>query len=240
MEDPCKTCYDVDKRNSFIRDYYTQLPEILKDSKGQYLFKQNKEVPRLTRQKEMERQILETERRYRELYNNSPIALYRTRTSDGKLLEGNQALAELFGYDSIEEFQADTSSTSRYVNKNARTLLLNKLKKHKHVKSFDIQVERKGGEIIWVEVTAEIFPEKGFIEGTLQDITACKLLSKAERVVLRFIVEGKSNKEIAITLNRSTRTIEDHRSHIMQKLGANNIAELIQKAASLRPEMSEQ
>ena len=240
MEDPCKTCYDIDKRNSFIRDYYTQLPEILKDSKGRYLFKRNKDVASSAKLKEMEQQVLETERKYRELYNNSPIALYRTRISDGKLLEGNRALAEMFGYDSVEEFQRTSVASSRYVKKSARTVLLSKLNKDRRVNCFDIQVKRKDGDIIWVEVTAEIFPEKGFIEGSLQNITADKLLSKTERVVLQFIVEGKTNKEIAITLNRSTRTIEDHRSHIMQKLGANNIAELIQKAASLRPEMSEQ
>ena len=51
----------------------------------------------LTDQKEMERQVADSEKRYRGLYNHSPIALYRTQIKDGKLLECNQALVELLG-----------------------------------------------------------------------------------------------------------------------------------------------
>ena len=85
----------------------------------------------ITHHKEMKRQIAESEKRYRQLYNNSPIALYRTRISDGKLLECNQALVKLFGYDSKEEFQAASSVAERYVDINNRTKLLEKLKKDK-------------------------------------------------------------------------------------------------------------
>ena len=63
----------------------------------------------LTERNELERQIAESEKRYRELYDHSPIALYRTRISDGKLLECNQALVELLGYDSKEDFMATNS-----------------------------------------------------------------------------------------------------------------------------------
>ena len=69
----------------------------------------------------------------------------------------------------------------------------------------------------------------------MQDITATKLLSKTERTVLREVIEGKSNKEVAYALGRSVRTIEDHRSSIMKKLQADNLVELVQKAKSLKP-----
>ena len=187
----------------------------------------------LTTQKEMERQIAESEKRYRELYNHSPIALYRTRISDGKLLECNRALVELFGYDSKEEFQATSNAVSRYANIDDRAVLLEKLKKDKRVKGFQVQVTRKDGEAVWIEATAEVFPEKGYMEGAMQDITASKVLTPAEKKVLRQIVKGKTNSEVAYTLGRSVRTIEDHRSHIMKKLGADNLVELIDKAKSL-------
>jgi PAS domain S-box-containing protein len=67
----------------------------------------------LTDQKELERQITESEKRYHELYEHSPIPLYRTRIDDGKLLECKRALVELFGYDSKEEFQASSNAVSR-------------------------------------------------------------------------------------------------------------------------------
>jgi DNA-binding NarL/FixJ family response regulator len=46
-------------------------------------------------------------------------------------------------------------------------------------------------------------------------------------------MQGMSNKEIAYKSGRSVRTIEDHRSSIMRKLGVDNIVDLTQKALNL-------
>ena len=193
----------------------------------------------LSDQKELERKIAESEKKYRELYNASPISLYRTRISDGKLFECNQALAELFGYDSKEDFQATSNAVDRYVDINDRALLLEKLEKEKRIEGFQVQVKRKDDQVLWIEVTAEIFPEQGCFEGAVQDITASKVLTKTERIVLRQIVEGKTNSEIAYASDRSVRTIEDHRSGIMKRLRADNLPDLVCKAQSLRPESEE-
>jgi len=52
-------------------------------------------------------------------------------------------------------------------------------------------------------------------------------LTAREQDVLRGLVEGASNKEIARQLGISPRTIEVHRARIMEKLGAKNAADLI-------------
>jgi len=62
---------------------------------------------------------------------------------------------------------------------------------------------------------------------------ATKLLTRTEMKVLRFILDGISNKEIANLLHRSVRTIEIHRSHIMRKLGADNLVDLVKRAAAM-------
>jgi DNA-binding NarL/FixJ family response regulator len=51
--------------------------------------------------------------------------------------------------------------------------------------------------------------------------------------VLRLILSGKSNKETATILHRSVRTIEDHRNHIMKKLDADSLVDLVRKAAMM-------
>ncbi len=61
-----------------------------------------------------------------------------------------------------------------------------------------------------------------------------KVLTKTEMRVLRLILDGKSTKEIAGLLHRSTRTIEDHRTHIMRKLGANDLMDLVKLVAVVR------
>jgi DNA-binding NarL/FixJ family response regulator len=48
--------------------------------------------------------------------------------------------------------------------------------------------------------------------------------------VIRLLAEGKANKEIAIRLGITTRTVEAHRAKIMLKIGVHSLAELIHYA----------
>ena len=52
-------------------------------------------------------------------------------------------------------------------------------------------------------------------------------LTKRERVVLRLLVDGHSNKEVARNLELSPKTVERHRANIMRKLEVGSFAELV-------------
>jgi len=56
-------------------------------------------------------------------------------------------------------------------------------------------------------------------------------LTRAEMSILRLLLEGKNNREIAAATYRSPRTVEVHRSHIMKKMKAGNVVELVRRAA---------
>jgi len=56
------------------------------------------------------------------------------------------------------------------------------------------------------------------------------LLSSREREVLQLIAEGKTNKEIAGTLNLSVYTVDAHRGRIMDKLNLHSAGELVRFA----------
>jgi DNA-binding NarL/FixJ family response regulator len=55
-------------------------------------------------------------------------------------------------------------------------------------------------------------------------------LSTREREVLQLLVEGKSNTKIAELLFLSQKTVETYRSHLMQKLGINDLPGLVKFA----------
>lgn len=52
-------------------------------------------------------------------------------------------------------------------------------------------------------------------------------LSPREREVLAMVIDGKPNKVIATDLGISQRTVEIHRAHAMEKMGANSLVELV-------------
>lgn len=56
------------------------------------------------------------------------------------------------------------------------------------------------------------------------------LLTKREKDVLRLILDEKTTKEIGDILFISDKTVENHRSSLMQKLEAKNMAGLVKKA----------
>ena len=56
------------------------------------------------------------------------------------------------------------------------------------------------------------------------------LLTAREREVLQMIVEGKTNKEIAVQLNLSVYTVDAHRGRVMEKLNLHSMGELVRFA----------
>ena len=73
-------------------------------------------------------------------------------------------------------------------------------------------------------------PKNQITNTSTQDIA----LTKREREILKLILEGKSNKEIAEELGKSVRTIETHRYNLMKnKLHVKNVAELVKKVKEL-------
>jgi DNA-binding NarL/FixJ family response regulator len=63
--------------------------------------------------------------------------------------------------------------------------------------------------------------------------TAYGALSSREQEVMRLLAEGLSTKEIAEKLFISPKTVENHRSNIMHKLGLHSIIELVRYATKL-------
>jgi two-component system response regulator FixJ len=55
-------------------------------------------------------------------------------------------------------------------------------------------------------------------------------LSPRERQVLELVVAGLANKQVAARLELSVKTVELHRAHLMQKMKAGSLAELVRLA----------
>jgi len=55
-------------------------------------------------------------------------------------------------------------------------------------------------------------------------------LTARQKQILQLLAEGKSSKEVAVTLNISVKTAETHRANIMRRLDCHSVTELVRYA----------
>jgi PAS domain S-box-containing protein len=187
----------------------------------------------ITEVKELYETLENTEERYRNLYNNARVPLYRTRISDGKVVECNQTLARMLGYDTVQQCLDGYVASERYVDPSFRARFLEELQNNQVIHNVEAGIIRNDKSICWLRISARIYPDSGYIEGAAWDITAAKLLTKIEMKVLTLVMQGLGSAHIAKTIGRSKRTIEDQRSSIMRKLGVSNLVELTKRAVQM-------
>jgi two-component system response regulator NreC len=107
---------------------------------------------------------------------------------------------------------------------------------HKNINSYElitaIEEINKGNEYFSTQVSDIIL--KSFVKkahtGVKQGEEKEETLTSRELEILKLVAEGFSNPEIAEKLVISVRTVESHKTHIMQKLLLNTIADLVKFA----------
>jgi DNA-binding NarL/FixJ family response regulator len=91
-----------------------------------------------------------------------------------------------------------------------------------------IQEALKGGTYITPQIAADLLDSVR--RGTPAGAEGLADLTPRQREVLQLVAEGRSAKEVAAVLHISRRTAEFHKARLMETLGVQNTAELIQFA----------
>ena len=132
----------------------------------------------LNERKLLERKIEESERRYRGLYEASPIALTLT-DSNGVVLDVNSATEKIFGFKKSEVIGKEyfdlgifsPEQIERFKKDYEESL------KGKKISPREVQIKKKDGTIAWLSVQNSIkkIGNEILIEGIAQDITERKI-----------------------------------------------------------------
>ena len=128
----------------------------------------------ISNRKNTEEALRESEERYRNLFHNAQVGLFRTRIQDGEVLECNQQFARMLGYKHREEIVRQIFIPEYYVDPGSREVLLKQLHKWKEINKFEARFYRRDGSIFNALYSASLYPDKGYIEGVLEDISQQK------------------------------------------------------------------
>ena len=151
----------------------------VKSKTKELLIKNEALIKEINYRKDAEEALRESEEKYRNLFNNAQVGLYRTRISDGKFVEANDALARMFGYeDRADILDSDYTTADNYVDPGTREKLLAILQEHSEFINFEARLYRKDRSVAWFRYSGRIYPEKGYVEGIGADITEEKRLKK--------------------------------------------------------------
>ena len=186
----------------------------------------------ITQIKKLQRALEESESKYKQLFDNSRVALFCVAADGSKVLLCNDLFARILKYENKEQCMQKLVPIECAVTPEWSTLAQSIIS-NKQLSSGDVRVRRFDGLVVDLKWSAKYYPDQDYIEGVAFPKTADKLLTKSEIAVLKNIIEGLTNKEIAVKLHRSVRTIEDQRSSMMHKLGVKNSIELAKRALDL-------
>jgi two-component system cell cycle sensor histidine kinase/response regulator CckA len=134
-----------------------------------------------------ENTLPERQKRYRDLFERSPIGIFRT-TSDGQSLYVNSAMMRILGFKTPEEANQYYKQIGAqvYVQSERRNQFLQLLREKGYVENFEYEARTFDGRTIWLSMNAHI-SESGkdgsfIIDGFATDITERKQAEEALRI----------------------------------------------------------
>ncbi len=177
----------IQKDRSII--WVEQNTRIVRDSNGKVV--QLRNVARnITERKRTEEALKESEERFRSLYRNAIVGIYRT-TPDGKILMANPALVSMLGYNSFEELKKINLTQEGFNQSYPRELFIEPIEKYGEIREMESLWKRKDGKEIWVSESARAIRNSNgetlYYDGTIINITERKEAEKQIQMLAHMV-----------------------------------------------------
>lgn len=156
----------------------------------------------ISERKKTQEELRLSETKYRKLFENSMLGISHV-AEDGTLLNGNDAYARIYGYDSFAKMKTKIKNVKTlYSNPKERPEVIHTLNKQEVISPREFSVKKKNGEITYVLATVQkIYDEKGnhlYNEATHLDISEKKNLELLKQETDKILYTTLENAPVVI------------------------------------------
>lgn len=141
-------------------------------------------INNITEQKRAEYGLRASEERFRTLYENSTIGIYRT-TPNGQILLANPTIVKMLGYSSFKELAKRNLDEEQFEPTYRRKQFLEEIEKNGEIKGLESEWITKDGKIVYIRESAKAIRDSNgktlYFDGTVEDITERKNVEEALR-----------------------------------------------------------
>lgn len=125
----------------------------------------------LSERKRLESVLRECEEKFQKIFDDIQVGVFRSRLSDGALLDCNEQFARLFGYDNKEAFLKEFAAREHWLDPDTHRRMLENLK-NGQLQNFEAKFYRRDGTVVTLWCSARVLSDHQHLEGVATDITA--------------------------------------------------------------------
>ena len=153
----------------------------------------------ITERKQKEQALRRSEEKFRNLFNNSEVGMFRTRLDGSEILEFNEKYLKIINY-TFEEVKG-FPSINFWANQKEREKMVQMLNTKGHVTDFEFELLNKQGEVLICITSLRLYRDEGILEGSILDITdrkkAEKEIQKLNETLEQRVIERTEQLEAA-------------------------------------------
>lgn len=145
--------------------------------------------------------LQKSERKFRNLFENSQVGIFRVRMADSLILDANQQFSSMTGYST--QLIGQIHTTALYLNLEDRDRARTQLLTSGELQNLEAQFRKQDGSTFWGLFSARLDPESGYADGVIADISDRKAVE----------TELRRTVEVAEAANRAKSVFLSNMSH---------------------------
>jgi len=170
--------------------------------------------------KEFQDSLKDTEARYKNLFENSPVGIFRT-TPGGRVLIANPALIKMLGFASFAELVARNIEKDGHHPDTPRQLFIEKIERDGEVIAFESKWLRRDGSTMYARENASAVKDSHgktlYYDGTVEDVTRQK--QNQEEIHFRVNFERLIASISTRFVNIDARVVDQAIDRVLQEIG---------------------